>query len=87
MTKDDAVAWAGGTQTKLAERLGIKQSSISLWGERPPYLRQVQIELLSAGALKAHPEDAPDSAVPAGVLGQPGAPAVPAVPAAEQKVT
>ena len=62
MTKDDAVAWAGGTQTKLAERLGIKQSSISLWGERPPYLRQVQIELLSAGALKADPEDAPEDA-------------------------
>lgn len=52
MTKDQAVSHYG-TQGKLAEALGMKQSSVSLWGEYPPPLRQLQIESLTAGALKA----------------------------------
>ena len=56
MTKDDAIAWAGGTQALLAEKLGMKQSSVSLWGDRIPPLRQLQIERLSGGALRAGPE-------------------------------
>jgi hypothetical protein len=41
------------TQTALAVALGIDQSSISTWKEFPPPLRQLQIEGLTAGDLKA----------------------------------
>ena len=41
------------TPTKLARALGIKQSSIYDWGEFAPPLRQLQIEILTNGALKA----------------------------------
>jgi DNA-binding transcriptional regulator YdaS (Cro superfamily) len=53
MTTDEAIKWGGGTQVALAERLGISQPSVAGWGERPPALRQLQIESLSSGELKA----------------------------------
>lgn len=56
MTKDDAIRALGGTQAALAEKLGIYQGSVSLWGEFPPPLRQLQIEALTAGALRAEPD-------------------------------
>lgn len=56
MTKDDAIRALGGTQAALAEKLGIYQGSVSLWGEFPPALRQLQIEALTAGALRAEPD-------------------------------
>jgi len=43
------------TQEALAEQLGLRQPSIARWvktGEIP-YLRQLQIEALTGGALKA----------------------------------
>jgi len=43
-----------GSQAKVAEALGIKQSSVAEWGRRPPALRQIQIEQLVGGKLKAH---------------------------------
>jgi DNA-binding transcriptional regulator YdaS (Cro superfamily) len=52
MTKDEAIAWAGGTQALLAERLGMRQASVSLWDRVPP-LRQLQIEALSGGEVRA----------------------------------
>jgi hypothetical protein len=52
MTKDQAVKHFG-TQVLLAQALGMSQGSVSLWGEFPPELRQLQIEALTAGALKA----------------------------------
>lgn len=53
MTKDEAIA-EFGTQVKLAEALGMKsQGSVSLWGEHPPPLRQLQIESLTRGRLRA----------------------------------
>lgn len=55
MTKDQAVRHFG-TQAKLAEALRMSQGSISLWGEYPPPLRQVQIETVTGGALKAEPD-------------------------------
>jgi hypothetical protein len=55
MTTDDAIDWAGGTQVLLAEKLGLKQPSIASWGEFPPPLRQIQIEMLSGGVLKSEP--------------------------------
>ena len=56
MTTEDAIKWAGGTQVLLAERLDLKQPSIAAWGEYPPPLRQLQIEQVSGGALKAEPD-------------------------------
>lgn len=56
MTRDEAIKELGGTQESLAKALGISQGSVSLWGERPPELRQLQIEALTAGRLKADPE-------------------------------
>lgn len=55
MTKDEAVA-AFGTQVRLAEALGMSQGSVSLWGEYPPPLRQLQIEALTGGKLRAEPD-------------------------------
>jgi hypothetical protein len=42
---------------KLAEALGIKsQGSVAAWDEYPPPLRQLQIEALTRGQLKAEPD-------------------------------
>lgn len=48
----DALNYAGGN-TKLSELLGLSSGAISQWGEYPPDLRQLQIEAVSGGALKA----------------------------------
>jgi hypothetical protein len=56
MTTEEAIAWAGGTQVLLAQALGCAQPTISHWGEFPPPLRQLQIERLSGGKLKADPD-------------------------------
>jgi hypothetical protein len=56
MTKDQAVKFFG-TQVKLAEALGIKsQGSVAAWEDYPPPLRQLQIEALTNGKLKAEPD-------------------------------
>lgn len=55
MTKDQAVKHFG-TQVLLAQALGMSQGSVSLWDEFPPALRQLQLEALTAGALKAEPD-------------------------------
>ncbi|RXJ70762.1 Cro/Cl family transcriptional regulator [Veronia nyctiphanis] len=51
MNKSDAIKFFGN-QTKLAEALGITNSSISQWGEHVPPLRAFQIERLTHGKLK-----------------------------------
>lgn len=56
MKTSDAIKWAGGSQVALAARLGITQPSIAGWGEYPPPYRQLQIAILSMGALTAEPE-------------------------------
>ncbi len=61
MTKDQARQFFGN-YTKLAKALGIKQPSISLWGEYPPLLRQLQLEALTGGKLKAEPDAMPPMA-------------------------
>jgi hypothetical protein len=43
------------TQQALADALGIKQSSVAEWGEYPPPLRQVQLEMLTSKKLRAEP--------------------------------
>jgi len=42
-----------GSGRALAEGLGIKPAAVYQWGEYPPHLRQLQIELLTGGELKA----------------------------------
>ncbi len=52
MTKDEAIKFFG-TQEKLAKALGIAQPSVATWGTYPPPLRQLQIERLTWGQLRA----------------------------------
>lgn len=54
MTTDEAVRYFG-SQHALATAIGCKQPAISQWGERPPLLRQYQIQLLTGGKLVADP--------------------------------
>ncbi len=55
MKKTDAINHFG-TQTALAAVLGVDQSTISKsWGDYPPPLRQLQLEHITGGALKAEP--------------------------------
>lgn len=52
MTKTQAVEHFG-SQMAIARALGIKGPSVVNWGERIPPLRQLQIERVTGGALKA----------------------------------
>jgi transcriptional repressor of cell division inhibition gene dicB len=54
MKKIDAIRHAGGVSL-LAKMLGVTPGAISLWGEVVPDARQLQIELLTNGALKSEP--------------------------------
>jgi DNA-binding transcriptional regulator YdaS (Cro superfamily) len=54
MTTYQAVRYYG-TQMKLANALGIRQGSVSVWGEYPPALRQLQLQQITKGKLKAEP--------------------------------
>lgn len=55
MKTSDAIKYAG-TAVKLTEMLGMKSTgSVSQWGEYPPDNRQLQIERITLGALKAEP--------------------------------
>lgn len=54
MLKKDAIAYFG-TQRALAEALGIRTQSISDWPETVPELRQLQLERITGGQLKADP--------------------------------
>jgi hypothetical protein len=55
MTTQEAINWAGGTQELLAGKLGCAQSTVSGWGEYPVPFRQLQIQQLSGGKLRAEP--------------------------------
>jgi hypothetical protein len=56
MKTKDAIEYFGG-QTALAKALGIKQASVWRWSamQTIPHLRQLQLELLTGGKLKADP--------------------------------
>lgn len=43
------------TQKAVARALGISQPSVALWGEYPPPARQLQIQKITRGRLKAEP--------------------------------
>lgn len=56
MKTQQAIEYAG-TAVNLANLLGIKSTgAISQWGEYPPDGRQLQIERITLGALKAEPD-------------------------------
>ena len=44
-----------GSKAELARRLKIRQQSITTWGEDVPPLRQLQLERITGGQLKASP--------------------------------
>lgn len=54
MRKEEAIKLYGG-QSALARALDIKQASVAGWGEFPPDARQLQIQRLTKGKLKAEP--------------------------------
>ena len=45
-----------GSQAAVAHALGIKPPSVAEWRESPPALRQLQIERITAGKLRADPK-------------------------------
>jgi DNA-binding transcriptional regulator YdaS (Cro superfamily) len=51
VTKEEAVNFFG-SQVALAEKLGIRQASVAEWINVPP-LRQLQLERLTKGKLRA----------------------------------
>jgi len=50
----EAIKYAGGS-LKLAQLLELTSGAISQWGEHPPENRQLQLERITLGALKAEP--------------------------------
>jgi hypothetical protein len=54
MTTDQAIKHYV-TQQRLADALGIRQGSVAGWGEYPPALRQLQLQQITKGKLKAEP--------------------------------
>lgn len=45
-----------GSQSEAARRLGIKQPSVAAWDEFPPADRQLQIQAVTGGVLRAEPD-------------------------------
>lgn len=56
MKKSEAIAHYGNNVSALARALDIDQSSVYSWGEYPPDARQLQLERITGGDLKAEPE-------------------------------
>jgi len=52
MTTHEAISYYG-TQQALADKLGISQSAVSMWGDYPPDARQMQLERITRGRLRA----------------------------------
>lgn len=55
MTKDQALQHYAGNQSELARVLGIDPSTVCKWADVPP-LRQIQLERITKGKLKADPD-------------------------------
>lgn len=55
MTTDEALIYFDKSRVKLAAALGIEPESTYDWKEYPPELRQLQLEVLTNGKLKAEP--------------------------------
>lgn len=55
LMKTDAAIKHAGSVSKLADLLDITAGAISQWGDYPPDARQLQLERITVGALKAEP--------------------------------
>lgn len=55
MTKDEVIRFFGSQQA-VATALGVKQPSVANWKAEPPPLRQLQIERITGGQLRAGQE-------------------------------
>lgn len=55
MTTQEAIAYFK-TQTALARALCIRPAAVSQWGEYPPRLRQLELQQVTRGRLKAEPK-------------------------------
>ena len=55
MLTKDAISHFGSI-VKLAAACGVKAPSVYSWGETVPALRQIQLEQITQGALKASPD-------------------------------
>lgn len=55
MLKKDVIEHFG-SQASVAAALGISQPSVADWGETVPPLRQIQLERITGGKLKASPD-------------------------------
>ena len=53
MRTQDAIGYFDGKPSLLAKALGISQSAVSQWGDEVPELRQLQLERITGGKLKA----------------------------------
>jgi hypothetical protein len=56
MLTSDALAHFGGSKSALAKALDISVPSVYEWRKYPPPLRQLQLEQITGGALKAEPD-------------------------------
>lgn len=55
MNKAEVIAYFGSV-VETARALGIAQPSVTNWSEQLPILRQLEIERLTGGKLRAGPE-------------------------------
>ena len=60
MRKADVIEFFG-SQAAVARALGIAAPSVAGWGDEVPELRQLQIEALTGGKLRADPSILPDA--------------------------
>lgn len=58
MTTDEVIQHYG-SKAEIARALGITKTSVSGWGDEPPYGRQCEIQILTKGKLKAAPKRTP----------------------------
>lgn len=56
MTKEQALQFFKGNVSALARALGMDQSTYYSWKEYPPGGRQLQLERVTGGLLKAEPD-------------------------------
>jgi hypothetical protein len=56
MTKTEVLAFFDNSPTAVARFLGISQPSVTNWPEELPILRQLELERLTGGKLRAGPE-------------------------------
>lgn len=59
MKTEEAIAHYGGLK-KLADALGVWPQVIYAWGAYPPMSRQYELEVKTAGSLKAERDDKQD---------------------------